>query len=482
MTGVSVNSYVDTTAKSGTAYSYEVAAFAGPITSQATAAATVTTLLATPASLTATPVGAFVSLAWVAKDAAATGYNVLRSSDGVTFTQLTKVSGGATSYVDNSTAAGQTYFYQVQACTDTNTSAACKAVMIALPQGNASGVQITTRFGNELVITASGVDDTVSLTQSGSTLTIDGDGQTFTETIPAAGVFLYTRGGGDSIQVDQTVTAPLTIDSIDGANTLINTAGTNVTAWIDSTDSLTGTASTHSVANFAGGVSKAAGASLALAHDAGATSKANLSLFGTGPVAADVNQGQVGDCYFLSSLAAFAGANPKVLTQSAVDMGDGTYAVQFYKNGSPVYVRVSNMFSNSFARAGANNTIWALVLEKAFAYFRTGANTYASINGGWMGEVYSDLGVKSTGFTPSATSDGDLSKMLSQELANGQAVTFGTQNAPNLVKSHAYTLVGVTTDAGGVNHYTVRNPWGASGQCAGEQPGVCDTHVRAVDR
>ena len=184
---------------------------------------------------------------------------------------------------------------------------------------------------------------------------------------------------------------------------------------------------------------------------AGTTIKVNASLFGTGPVAGDVNQGEVGDCYFLSSLAAFAGQNPQVLVQSAVDMGDGTFTVQFMSNNQPTFVRVSNAFSAGpfeglmYAHPGADGSIWAMVMEKAFAYFRTGANTYASINSGWMGEVYSDFGVNSTAFLPSSLPRRPLYNMLVGRSGRrrGNHPRAPAASPPNLVGDHAYTLVSV---------------------------------------
>jgi Calpain family cysteine protease len=225
-------------------------------------------------------------------------------------------------------------------------------------------------------------------------------------------------------------------------------------------------------------VSKAIGAALANPKDAGATTKVNASLFGTGPIAGDVNQGEVGDCYFLSSLAAFAGQDPSVLVQSAVDMGDGTYVVQFMSHNAPTFVRVSNAFSSGpfggfmYAHPGADGSIWAMVMEKAFADFRTGANTYASINSGWMGEVYSDFGVSSMSFSTNSYTQTTLFNMLSADLASGDAVTLGTsQSPPNLVGDHAYTLVSVYKDSSGVAHYIVRNPWGVAGDAVENSQG-----------
>jgi len=105
-----------------------------------------------------------------------------------------------------------------------------------------------------------------------------------------------------------------------------------------------------------------------------------------------------------------------------------------------------------------------MVMEKAFCYFRTGANTYASIDSGWMGEVYADLGFESNNFFTGDYTASSLYSLLSADISAGDAVTLGTpQYAPNLVGDHAYTLVSVSLNASGVAQYVVRNPWGVSG-------------------
>jgi len=474
LTGPSLATYTDTKASSGTSYTYEVQAYQGTVTSPMSSTAAVTTGLLSPTALTATPTGVYANLAWTDKDTTATGYTLLKSTDNVNFTTLATLTGAtANSYIDSAVTAGTTYYYQVQATNGSASSAVSNTATVTMPAGNVtSGVSITTRYTDELVITAAGTSDSVSITESGSTLTIIGDGQSFTETAPAAGVFVYTRGGNDSISIDSSVTTTTTVDTIDNANTIINNSSSAASVWMDSTDTLLGTATAtaniHKVASFAGSVSKSLGASLANPKDAGTTAKATLSLFGTGPVAGDINQGAVGDCYFLSSLAAFAGESPQVLTQSAVDLGDGTYAVEFQSSKGPVYERVNNSFTTeyggwAYARPGTNNTIWAMVFEKAFCQFRTGANTYASISGGYMGEVYSDLGVSSNFLQPGTFSDSALFTEFSNDLANGDAVTLGTQKAPNLVSDHAYTLISVSKSSSGADQFTVRNPWGVSG-------------------
>jgi len=424
--------------------------------------------LLAPTGFTAHIAGTSIDLAWTDNAPSATGYHILRSTDGVHYVLLTNAVGAtADTYTQPYPAYGQKYYYEVQAYNGVSTSAATAASSVTTP---GAAVTVTTRYGDELVITANGLDDLISILQNGSTLTIKADQQTYTDTATAGGLFVYTRGGTDTINIAGSVTTDTTLETIDAAVTTITSYGTDVNAWIDATDSFTGTGSVHRVATFAGGVSKATGAALANPSDAGTTVRVNASLFGTGPVIGDVNQGEVGDCYFLSSLAAFAKQDPNLLVQSAVDMGDGTYTVQFEENGTSEFVRVNNSFSAGpfngllYAHPGSDGSIWAAVFEKAFAYFRTGANTYNSINSGWMGEVYSDFGVASTNFWPTEFTATSLYNLLTSDLASGHEITLGTySSAPNIVSDHAYTLINAYEDPNGTMHFIVRNPWGVAG-------------------
>jgi hypothetical protein len=474
--GGAANSYVDGTVSPNRTYWYLVQAVAGTRGSGVGPWAKVTTDLAAPTGLAAAASGAGVDLSWSDSNGAGVGFIVLRSENGKTFTTLGQVkAGGGRAYSDRSVVSGHTYWYRVKATSGTRASAAGNTASVAAPDGSGAGtgtttdtVTISTRYGNELVVTSNGADN-ISVSEAGSVLTIVAGGRTYTQAAPSAGVFIYDRAGDDTITIDASVTTRTTITSLGGGIDRILSSGTNVSAWLDPTDFYTGAGSVHWVGALAGNVSKATGASLPNPTDAGTTFKLNASLWGNGPAAGDVNQGGVGDCYFLASLAAFAGVKPAVLTESAVDLGDGTYVVRFMQQGTPVDVRVSNDISSGnywgyqFARPGASGAVWALVMEKAYAFFRYGTNTYASISGGWMGDVYSDLGVGSISFGLQ-TSESAFYSMVSNDLLSGRAVTFGTNSfAPVLVGGHAYTLVSASMDSGGVTHYVVRNPWGVAG-------------------
>jgi hypothetical protein len=482
VTGGTATSFTDIAVAPNRPYWYEVQAVAGSRTSAATVPAKVTTPLAAPTGLAAAVSAGSVNLTWADTNGATVGYIVLRSTDGVKFTAAGTVAAGSVrKYTDSSVSAGTTYFYRVQATSGAVASPQSATVSAAVPAAGPT-VSVAPRYGNELVVTSNGADN-ISISQVASVLTIVANGRVFTQAALAAGLFIYDRGGNDTITIDPSVKVHTTITSLGGGiDHIVSSAAAGiVSAWLDTTDFFTGPGAVHWVGALAGNVSKAAGASLPNPVDSGGTTKLNATLFGTGPAAADVNQGGVGDCYYLASLASFADEKPSVLTESAVDLGDGTYLVRFMNDsGQPAYVRVSNdvpagVFSGyHFAHPGASGSVWALVLEKAFAYFRTGENSYASISGGWMSEVYSDLGVASSNFSLQTT-DSSFYRAVSGSLASGLAVTLGTKaNAQTMVQSHGYSLVGTSIDSSGVTHYLVRNPWGVRGDSLEDSSGYAN--------
>ena len=54
------------------------------------------------------------------------------------------------------------------------------------------------------------------------------------------------------------------------------------------------------------------------------------SLFPTAPSNTDEFQGELGDCYFISSLGTIAESNPAAIQNMFINNGDGTYTVRFY--------------------------------------------------------------------------------------------------------------------------------------------------------
>lgn len=116
----------------------------------------------------------------------------------------------------------------------------------------------------------------------------------------------------------------------------------------------------------------------------------------------------------------------------------------------------------------ANNTMWVPIVEKAFAEFRRGANTYQSIWNGRPTEGFSALGLNQTGTLNGSSSTQTLLN-IKAALDGGRIVTVDTPNsaAPSgvaAVQNHTYAVVSVSTvsifGAQIPISITLRNPWG----------------------
>lgn len=188
-----------------------------------------------------------------------------------------------------------------------------------------------------------------------------------------------------------------------------------------------------------------------------------------GPQMTDVRQGRVGDCYFLAGLSATAKANPDRIRQGIVDLGDGTYGVQFFRNGVVSFVRVDadlpTVNGAAWYARPTNGSLWAPLMEKAYAMFRRTDGQYASIAGGTAGETFSSLGVASGwGWRSPFQSGSDFLRGLQDEINLGKAVTLSTPPAvigSQLVSLHVYVVDRVVFDSNGVaTDVVLRNPWG----------------------
>jgi hypothetical protein len=205
---------------------------------------------------------------------------------------------------------------------------------------------------------------------------------------------------------------------------------------------------------------------------AGYANFADRPLFVGQPQYRDIEQGAVGDCYFLASLAGYAHASPQVIRQMIAPLGDGSYVVRFYRDGREAYVRINADLpvmpggTLAYAGLGGQGQVWVPLVEKAYAVFRDELNSYIALGGGWMNDVYSDLtNAGGTSWQTSLKSNSQIYSTLQAELAAGRTVTAGSgfaEVAP-IVTGHAYTVMSVDT-SGGQLFVTVYNPWGIDGR------------------
>ncbi len=334
-------------------------------------------------------------------------------------------------------------------------------------------------------------------------------------------MLIYGFGGGDVIRIDNAVTAAGTVNAGDGndsvydagsgstvisggngddllvsvgggSDTLYGNAGFD-SFWTDGTDTVgdasaaeTGAKTVHSIAEFYQPYTNNAASddyvSLEIegqnftdptitGYAAGYANFANSPLFLDGPQFNDIDQGSLGDCYFLAALSALADQDPEIITQMITSLGDGTYAIRFYENGQEVYLRldadlpVNAGGSLVYARTGPDGEIWVPMLEKAYAHYRYDADSYGSIEGGWMSYAFKDLTGAYTNTRFTGGSDNDMYNYLSDQLAAGHGVTLGTESiTPStlIVSNHAYTVMDTYTE-GGQKYVVVYNVWGVDG-------------------
>lgn len=202
------------------------------------------------------------------------------------------------------------------------------------------------------------------------------------------------------------------------------------------------------------------------------------SLFQNGISYMDVDQGGVGDCYFIASLGAAAKDKPGVISNMFIDNQDGTFTVRFFKpDGSRDYVTVDRYlptFASGNARyAGwggghvseSDNELWVALAEKAYAQInesdwigQDGTNSYSGIAFGWMDNVINQIsGLDTTSKNATAMTKTEAiglvnsSKMLTVGFVNG--------TIPGVVNQHAYTVTDYDAYTG---TFHLHNPWGNS--------------------
>ena len=216
----------------------------------------------------------------------------------------------------------------------------------------------------------------------------------------------------------------------------------------------------------------------------------------TGPSMNDINQGDLGDCYLLSSLAEVANQESGIISSMFTANGNNTYGVRFYVNGTAEYVTVNASLANGGTIFNSGSDIWASLAEKAYAQLQASGvvtgnylnygNSFSTIgNGGapemaleeitgasaitdfdasggsWAKVVYnSSFGVTtySTGNTTSS-----VLSILKSDLAQGDDLILSSYtNASSsgkttLVADHAMSIYGYDSSTGMLE---IRNPWG----------------------
>lgn len=208
-------------------------------------------------------------------------------------------------------------------------------------------------------------------------------------------------------------------------------------------------------------------------------------LFIDGPSADDVQQGALGDCWLLASLAAVAHTQPQAIRDMIQPNGDGTYTVTFYRdargrflffntggNTETVRVNVSlpiNRETGTLAYGQLGQVregqaeIWVALVEKAYAQAR---GSYGAIEGDWPGRGMTAVtGWQSDSIGLARANRQEVIRRMREARDAGWPMVASTPATPadregmirlNVVANHAYTVIGVRDDGS----VMLRNPWG----------------------
>ena len=182
----------------------------------------------------------------------------------------------------------------------------------------------------------------------------------------------------------------------------------------------------------------------------------------------DVSQGNVGDCYFWTSLSSIAENQGQFLQEMFIDNGDNTFTVKFYEpNGDATYVTVDRYLPSSqgkfvYANTGdtltsGDNELWVALAEKAYAQLAESGwsrpalynnpayntNSYQAIDTGWMNEAIAALtNLKTYNYQLSASAGLTEANLLSL-LNSDRLLTIGFGAGQGVVwDNHAYSING----------------------------------------
>ncbi len=186
-------------------------------------------------------------------------------------------------------------------------------------------------------------------------------------------------------------------------------------------------------------------------------------LFKDGVSIDDVWQGNIGNCWIVSTIAAMAKHNAAFIRSKVQAHPDGTYKVSYYKRvwywpfGVKRTVTVDNkvLLDGAATRLDTNDPdIWFPIMEKAYA---ASVGGYENImKGGVAYDVFDWL----TGRMPKIFWSANKVSLKDIEENAGKPMVaetagFGFKPIPGLIKQHAYAVLGV--DNGKV---VIFNPWG----------------------
>jgi Calpain family cysteine protease/Fibronectin type III domain len=442
----------------GTTYAFEVGADNASGTSMS-ARHSATTIASPPdaPTLTATPVSnSEVDLSW-SSTSGASGY-LVDEWNGSSWVQIAVINGNSTFYAVTDLDASTTYFFEVGAYNAFGTSMSAWQSAMTLNGGPAAPIFTATPVsGSEIDLSWNSVSD-------------------------ATGYLVYEWDGTSSDPIAD-VDSSTTFYAVSGLNAgatyyfelaAYNSADTTWANW-QSAITLGGNNSSFDDPTADVGYSNVTG-----------------TLFGAnGPSSLDVQQGAVGDCWLMASLAEVAVRDPNDIQSmftyqgTGTDNGDtvGVYSVRLYDaSGAAHDITVDTELPDGgqYYDQATNGVLWVALAEKAYAEANgmglvetqyVGQDSYSALNGGYPSWALQAITGKSANdFAINPTN-------AAAAWNSGEFVVLCTTSNPSneyIVGDHAYAMVGY--NASSSTPFRIYNPWGTDANGDGWYGGLYDCH------
>ena len=196
----------------------------------------------------------------------------------------------------------------------------------------------------------------------------------------------------------------------------------------------------------------------------------------------DVIQGELGDCYFLSTLSALA-ENPKNITNIIHNskVSEGNFEATIYIHGEPVKVLVDDSFpvanASKIAFAGINETsgnIWPMILEKVWAKCNKSYEDIIPGNSSDAFEFLTPAPFDSYYHTQDISNSlfkiiqeaSDKKEIILADITETKNTNLDTLSKMGLITNHAYSVIGtaVLTKPNGneIQLIKMKNIWGTN--------------------
>ena len=193
----------------------------------------------------------------------------------------------------------------------------------------------------------------------------------------------------------------------------------------------------------------------------------------------DLNQGQLGNCWFISALASVAAVPKRIHNLFLTDFSNdqGIYAARMYALGAPVTVSVddripvtkengSSSYETIFVKVPDNDSsTWGTMAEKIAAKYY-GNYEHMKI-GDPMDAVTAVTGAPGKALWHAEYDADELWEQLKEATSKKHVITCATdgdedneKSDVNLAQGHAYSLVNIHELSNGVKLIKIRNPWG----------------------